>query len=134
MKRLWQLVSINLVLVGLVGLLSFQPVSALSRTAIGGFADSKSDVCAGIGLTGGSGCGDSGTQVNTAISAAINILSIIVGIAAVVMIIVAGMRFITSGGDSNKVAGARSAILYAIVGLVVVVLSQVIVHFVLSKA
>ena len=56
-----------------------------------------------------------------------------VGIVAVIMIIVGGFKYITSGGESSKVSGAQSTILYAVVGLVVVVLAQIIVHFVLNK-
>jgi len=63
----------------------------------------------------------------------INILSIVVGIVAVFMIIIAGVRFITSNGDSNNVASARNTIIYAIVGLIVVALAQVIVQFVVGR-
>lgn len=63
----------------------------------------------------------------------INIFSAVVGVIAVIMIIVGGLKFITSGGDSSKVSGARTSIVFALVGLVIVALAQVIVHFVLSK-
>jgi hypothetical protein len=63
----------------------------------------------------------------------INLLSAVVGILAVIMIIVAGFRYITSGGRDEAVKGAKNTILYAIVGLVVVALAQIIVHFVLAK-
>jgi cytochrome bd-type quinol oxidase subunit 2 len=65
---------------------------------------------------------------------AVNIFSLVVGIVAVIMIIVGGFKYITSGGESSKVSSAQSTILYAIVGLVIVVLAQVIVHFVLNRA
>lgn len=64
----------------------------------------------------------------------INIFSLIVGVIAVVMIIVGGLRYITSGGDSGKVSAAKTTIIYALVGLVIVALAQLIVHFVLSQA
>ena len=48
--------------------------------------------------------------------------------------IVAASRFISSGGDSSKVAAAKNTIIYALVGLVLVALAQVIVHFVLAKS
>ena len=85
------------------------------------------------------GCGaTNGTSENgvqSILKEAVNIFSlVVVGIVAVVMIIVGGFKYITSGGESSKVSGAQSTILYAIVGLVVVVLAQLIVHFVLSKA
>ena len=64
----------------------------------------------------------------------INIFSVIVGVIAVIMIIVGGLKYITSGGESSNVSGAKNTIIYAIVGLIIVALSQFIVRFVLSNA
>ena len=72
-------------------------------------------------------------KVNDTITWVINAFSIVVGIAAVIMIIVGGLRYIISGGDSGNVTSAKNTILYAIIGLVVVALSQFIVKFVLAK-
>ena len=72
-------------------------------------------------------------RINTLITDIINIFSVIVGIVAVIMIIYGGFRYMTSGGDSGKVADARNTILYAIVGLIIVVFAQFIVKFVLAK-
>lgn len=73
-------------------------------------------------------------KLNDTIKLIVNFLSFIVGVVAVIMIIIAGLKYITSGGDSNNVASAKNTILYAIVGLVIVALAQVIVRFVLQKA
>lgn len=73
-------------------------------------------------------------RIDEIVSQIINILSLAVGVVAVVMIIVGGFRYITSGGDSGNVTGAKNTILYAVVGLVVVALAQVIVRFVVDKA
>jgi len=48
------------------------------------------------------------------------------------MIIFGGFKYITSGGDAGGVTGAKNTILYAIVGLVIVALAQVIVRFVIG--
>jgi hypothetical protein len=74
------------------------------------------------------------SSVQNLLTTAVNIFSIVVGIIAVIMIVVGGFKYITSGGESSKVSGAQSTILYALVGLVIVVLAQVIVHFVLNRA
>jgi hypothetical protein len=50
------------------------------------------------------------------------------------MLIFGGFKYITSGGDAGKITGAKNTILYAIVGLVIVALSQVIINFVLDRA
>lgn len=63
----------------------------------------------------------------------INIISILVGIVAVIMIIYGGFRYITSGGTAEKVTSAKNTILYGLIGLIIVALAQVIVRFVLKE-
>lgn len=76
---------------------------------------------------------DASESVNRIIRLTINIFSLIVGVISVIMIIIGGLKYITSGGDSGNVSGAKNTILYAVIGLVVVALAQVIVRFVLEK-
>ena len=59
---------------------------------------------------------------------------VIVGVVAVIMIIVGGLKYITSGGDSGNISGAKNTILYAVIGLIFVALAQVIVRFVLARS
>ena len=91
-------------------------------------------VCDGLALTGGSCQTDPNPQINKIITAVINAFSLIIGITAVIMIMVGGFKYITSSGDSNSVNSAKNTILYAIIGLIVVALAQVLVNFVLKKA
>jgi cytochrome bd-type quinol oxidase subunit 2 len=77
---------------------------------------------------------DNAGKLNSLIKNIINIFSVVVGIVAVIMIIVGGFRYITSGGDSGNVTTAKNTILYALVGLVIVALAQFIVRFVLEKS
>ena len=53
-----------------------------------------------------------------------------VGAAAVIMIIIGGIRFITSGGDAKRVEGAKKTIAFAILGLVLVFTSFLIVNLI----
>lgn len=76
--------------------------------------------------------GATSDDVNNVITLAINIISIIVGVVAVIMIVFGGFKYITSNGDSGAVSGAKNTILYAIIGLIVVALAQIIVRFVLT--
>lgn len=78
--------------------------------------------------------GGSAAQANTTVATVINVFSVIVGAVSVIMIIYGGFRYITSGGESGNISSAKNTILYAIIGLVIVALSQFIVKFVLSKA
>ncbi len=77
--------------------------------------------------------GESGTRVDEIIELVINVFSLVVGVVSVIMIIIGGLKYITSGGDSGNITGAKNTILYAIIGLVVVALAQVVVKFVLSQ-
>ena len=56
-----------------------------------------------------------------------------IGIAAVVMMIVSGVKMTTSAGDPNAVKKAKQTMIYSVVGLVVAVLAYVIVQFVVAK-
>ena len=134
MKRLSAIIGTVLLVAGAMSMAPVLVAAAPVAPDALVIADAKSDACAGIGLAG-SDCnsGASTSKLNGIIKTGLNIFSIIIGIVAVVMIIVAGFRFITSGGDTGKVAGAKNAILYAIIGLIVVVFAQSIVFFVLRN-
>lgn len=60
----------------------------------------------------------------------INWVLIAVGIICVVFIIIGGIRYATSGGDAEKVKSAKNTILYALIGLVIAILANVIVQIV----
>lgn len=62
-----------------------------------------------------------------------NVLLYIVGAISVIMIIIGGIRYIVSGGDSNNVTAAKNTIMYAIVGIVIAVLGYAIVNFVIGS-
>jgi cytochrome bd-type quinol oxidase subunit 2 len=103
-------------------------------------AQIEQNLCAGANLDVNTNCNTGGIsdlqaqeRINSLIRTVINLFSLIVGVVAVIMIIVGGLKYITSGGDSGNVTGAKNTILYAVIGLVVVALSQFIVRFVLSK-
>jgi hypothetical protein len=76
---------------------------------------------------------DALAKLNTLIRRVINLLSVIVGVVAVIMIIIGGLRYITSGGRDTGVTSAKNTILYAIIGLIIVALAQLLVRFVLRQ-
>ncbi|OGL35955.1 hypothetical protein A3F65_02530 [Candidatus Saccharibacteria bacterium RIFCSPHIGHO2_12_FULL_47_16b] len=95
-------------------------------------------LCAGANLQLSDGnCAtstDTGVEkFNKVIRSVINTLSLIVGIVAVIMIIIGGLRYITSGGSDTSVTSAKNTILYAIIGLIIVALAQIMVRFVLRQ-
>lgn len=116
---------------------------ALPMVAFTGVAHAQTPVseglCDGIGAAdpNADGCGgvDEGNDaINNIISTVVNLLSIVVGAVSVIMIIIGGLRYITSGGDAGNVQSAKNTILYAIVGLIIVVFAQVIVRFVVNRS
>lgn len=62
-----------------------------------------------------------------------DVLLFIVGAVAVIMLIVGGIRYVTSGGNQQAVSDAKNTILYAIVGIIVVLLAYAVVNFVVSQ-
>lgn len=63
----------------------------------------------------------------------INLMSALVGIAAVIMIILAGLKFVTSGSNPQDVSNAREMVIYAVAGLAIAVSAQLIVRVFLEK-
>lgn len=79
-------------------------------------------------------CSENGEQSFSGLTRRIiDIFSIVVGSVSVIMIIIGGFRYIISGGDSSGVTAAKNTILYAIVGLVIVLFSQIIIRFIISN-
>lgn len=128
MKRLL-LVALAVLGLGVVGV-------AFSPEAPSVIAAAKDEVCAGVGAaSGGSGCANTAGEptIDSTINAVINILSMIVGIISVIMIIVGGFKYVTSAGDSGNISSAKNTIIYALIGVVIVALSQTLVKFVLQR-
>ncbi len=97
--------------------------------------DAKSCANQGVCALDPASCtsGEPSKKVNDTVETVINILSVVVGVASIIMIILAGLKFVTSSGAPEKVSSARNTILYAVIGLVIVGLAQIIVFFVLNQ-
>lgn len=109
-------------------------VLAQESDLIGGLCSGSSfEISTGAGSVADCTSGDATEKFNNLLRKAINLLSAIVGIIAVIMIIIGGLKYITSGGSDSNVTGAKNTILYAVIGLVIVAIAQVIVRFVLSS-
>jgi hypothetical protein len=90
--------------------------------------------CSGInGSESEGGCSTPGRSLTSIVRVILYLLSAIAGVASVIMIILAGFKFITAAGDAGKVASGRSTLIYAVIGAVVVAMAQFIVQFVLKE-
>lgn len=67
------------------------------------------------------------------IAAILGAVYIVAGIVAVIAIIIGGVRYTVSNGDSSGVQAAKNTILYSVVGLVVVIAAAAITDFVIKN-
>lgn len=118
-----------------VASLLLSPASLTASSGMSLVSTFKSDACAGLSsISTSQDCGSGNSGVTHIVSEIVSILSLVVGVLAVIFVIVAGMKYITSSGDSNKISSAKSTLVYAIVGIAVAALAQLIVHTVLNTA
>jgi hypothetical protein len=74
--------------------------------------------------------GGNGVDLSTAITNIIQGILMLLGVIAVIVIVIAGLRLVVGGADEGQRTAARDQILWAIVGLIVIVLASAIVKFV----
>jgi hypothetical protein len=122
----------NSILAVLALALLMVPVMGTLSNPVAAATNAKQEVCEGLGT--GANCSGAGQpSINNTISNVIDLMSAITGVVSVIMIIIAGFRFVTANGDSGTIAAARRTVIYALVGLVVVVLSQTLVKYVVDR-
>ena len=110
------------------------PVIAFGVTTL--TADSASaqlDLESGINSAKGTGTPDNVMGDDGLIKKVVNLLLWAIGIISVIMIIIGGIRYATSNGDSNQVTAAKNTIMYAVIGLVIAIFAYAIVNFVLFQ-
>ncbi len=73
------------------------------------------------------------TDLDSKVIIIVNAIIGVLGLAAVVIVILGGVQYMTSTGDAGKVKKAKDTILYGIIGLVICVLAFAIVNFVISN-
>jgi hypothetical protein len=95
------------------------------------------DVCTTGGASGSAVCHTSGgnnlSGPNGIIIKVANVFAFITGVAAVFVIMIGGFTYITASGDASKASGGKNAVLFATIGLVVVVVGRAIIGFVITK-
>ena len=70
------------------------------------------------------------TNLGVSFKTIANTLTFLVGAVSVIMVIVGGLRYATSQGDSKAIASAKDTILYAIIGVGVAVAAFGVINFV----
>jgi len=121
-----------LLLIGLASVTSPITVSAKQLNP-------ERDLCTGSGGTYSSGGGGKCTNKETTstvpelLGTATEVLLFLVGIIAVIMILIGGFKYATSGGDQSAVNSAKTTIISAIIGLIIAFVAYAIVNFVLVE-
>ncbi len=115
--------------------LAFAPMAAFTPTPA--FADQCSpQVCSGNypdSVKAGCGCSEARKdKLPGVIQIILNSIIAILGTVAVIYVIVGGVNYITSNGDTGKLEKAKKTILYAVIGLVVAALAFAVVNWVIS--
>ena len=62
-----------------------------------------------------------------------NVLLFVIGAISVIMIIIGGLRYVVSGGDSSNITAAKNTVLYAVIGLIVALLAYAVINFLLTN-
>ena len=93
------------------------------------YADIKAELQEGVKEAGGD---DDTMELGDIINRVINVLLFLVGALSVVFIIVAGIYFSISNGNAEQVKRAKNTMTYAVIGLIVSILSYAIVNFVIT--
>jgi hypothetical protein len=101
------------------------PTGASSCTTFGGIP--KNGVCS---FTPSTNIPTTCSTIASSIGNIIVLLFSVAGLAFFVMLIIAGIKMTTAGGDKEKIASAQTAIIHAILGIVIVAASFLIVELI----
>ena len=115
-------------------------IAAFMVTAVGAFTlvpatntfalDPLADVCSTD--PDNAVCKNKEEDANKLIGTLVNTLLFLVGALSTIMIIVGGIFYATSSGDSSRITKAKNTITYAIVGLVVAFVAFAIINWVIK--
>ena len=112
--------------VGFLTSLALMMTSFVPVHAQGGFISTKDNPGAVNSATGGQG------DFRTLALTIVNFFLTFLGLIAVVMIIYGGFLYVTAAGNQEKIESAKKIIMYAIIGIVVILLSFAIVNTILG--
>jgi hypothetical protein len=101
----------------------FAPASLAVNLTIENGANSAKGADQAVDLFGASG-------IFTTVT---NVMLFIVGAISVIMVVIGGLRYVVSGGNSGNITTAKNTILYAIVGLIVAIMAYAIINFVIGS-
>jgi hypothetical protein len=123
--------TINIIVLSLVALFGFA-LFAVSVSNVEVLAQTEDYILDGIDKTGTS-TGDAEDSVDNVVATVVNFLSWLIGVVSVIFVLWGGFKYVTSSGESGKTSQAKNTIIYALIGLVIAALAQILVRFVLAQ-
>lgn len=132
MKKLSLILASLAVVAGLAApLFAAAPVAASNESAL--CEGSGGTWTADAGLPNGGSCSTKdGRSVVGTIQQVTDVLIFIIGAIAVVMVIIGGLRYVTSSGDQAALTSAKNTIVYSLVGVVIAIMAYAIVRFIIN--
>lgn len=122
---------IKKILVSLAAVLMLSGVFAtIAQPALAAECGDGSSIRSGINCAPDS---SKGQTIDSGLRTTVNTLLFVVGVAAVIVLIIGGLRFVLAGGNAQSVSSAKDSILYAVIGIVIALLAYAIVNFVLTQ-
>lgn len=125
MKRLKHIFVAAMIIIGLGAVvLAPSEVSAVNlfeETCSG--PNSSNEICSSA---------DNNNEANSLMRNIIQTLIFLIAAIAVIMIVIGGLKYVTSNGDTNQTTSAKNTILYSVVGLIVAIMAYGIVEFVID--
>lgn len=94
--------------------------------------DARQQALCAVSIPPGTNPGEAGTTIAELIQRVVSILAWVAGVAAVIVVVVQGLRMILAGGDSSTISSARNGIIYALAGLAVAVSAPHLVGYIVS--
>lgn len=70
---------------------------------------------------------------NSTVQSLLNIILVVLGALAFLMLVISGLRYIMYGSDPSKLSEVKRQIAYILVGIIVVALAATIVNFVIGR-
>lgn len=79
------------------------------------------------------GYGGTNTNLPTIIGRVIKVVLSLLGLVAMVLIVVAGVQWMTSAGNEDKIKAAKKLMTSALIGMVIIILAYALTNFIISK-
>ena len=119
-KIIKQTLLVFALMIGAISLFSFLPTATAALLTTG---DNPSEIAA---ATGGEG------SIRQLVLRMVNFFLTFLGIVAVIMVIYGGITYVISAGNDEAVGNAKKIIMYALVGIVIILLSFAVVNTILG--